>query len=346
MNLSVSRVGFAMPMQAQNVQFKGAEKVAKVVTDVVKGAVKKPELTKKAAAAALVTASTVLAMINGKAPAQSKALDKTNLEVCMQARPEQLFKPAKADNIKGQGITFLPVVPETADELAKVTYDVVPLPKANTVAEMIAKAKEQGVSIELIKDANGEYFMGVKDVWSNNYHRIDRDGAVIKYGYQDVSWTSVDADWAAANAVDGKVMDCAVIANAPGVRILEKSYVHEGGAHITAADMARAQFRAHKDPNATVNAVAWPTEQTIQTLEGAITTDVTMGDVEGYAYNNFNQLVKQIQKNKIKANPADPNSAKFCELIMEAKNLEGDAQAQKLAEAKALLIQATKNSNK
>ena len=84
MYLTNSRVGFAMPMQAQNVQFKGAEKVAKVVTDVVKGAVKKPELTKKAAAAALVTASTVLAMINGKAPAQSKALDKTNLEVCQQ----------------------------------------------------------------------------------------------------------------------------------------------------------------------------------------------------------------------------------------------------------------------
>ena len=40
MNLSVSRVGFAMPMQAQNVQFKGAEKVAKVVTDVVKAVVK------------------------------------------------------------------------------------------------------------------------------------------------------------------------------------------------------------------------------------------------------------------------------------------------------------------
>jgi hypothetical protein len=330
MNLSVSRVGFAMPMQSQNVQFKGAEKAAKVFTDVVKEVVEKPDMAKKVAAVAAVTAGTVLAMINGKAPV--KALDKTNYEACLQARPEQLFKPAKADNIKGQGITFLPVVPETADELAKVTYDVVPLPKANTVAELIAKAKEQGVNIELVQDSNGEYFMGVKDVWSNNYHRIDRDGAVIKYGYQDVSWTSVDADWAAANAVDGKVMDCAVIANAPGVRILEKSYVHEGGAPITTADMAKGQFRAHKDPNAKINAVAWGGERTVQTLEGAITTDATMGDVEGYAYNNFAQLVKQVKKDKIKADPADPNSAKFCELV----------KADKLDEAKSLLISATK----
>ena len=332
MNLSVSRVGFAMPMQNQNVQFKGTEKVARVVTDVVKDVIEKPEVAKKVAAVAAVTAGTVLAMINGKAPV--KAFDKTNYDACMQARPEQLFKPAKADNIKGQGISFLPVVPDTAEELAKVTYDVVPLPKANSIAELIAKAKEQGVNIELVKDSNGEYFMGVKDVWSNNYHRIDRDGAVIKYGPQDVSWTAVDADWAAKNAVDGKVMDCAVIANAPGVRILEKSYVHEDGTPITTADMTRAQFRAHKDPNATINAVAWNVEREVQTLEGAIKTDVTMGDVEGYAYNNFAQLIKQIQKNKIKANPADSNSAKFVELI----------KAEKFDEAKALLIEATNKS--
>ena len=326
MNLSVSRVGFAMPMQQSNVQFKGAEKV---VTNTVKKVIEKPEVIKMAATTALVSAATVLAMVNGKASV--KALDKTDFNACMQARPEQMFKPAVADNIKGQGITFLPVVPETAEELAKVTYDVVPLPKARTVEEMIAKAKEQGVNIELVKDDNGEFFLGVKDVWSNNYHRIDRDGAVIKYGPQNVEWTSVDANWAAANAVDGKVMDCAVIANAPGVKILEKSYIHPDGRKITANDMATGQFKAHKDPKALINAVGWAEPRIVKTLEGDITTDVTMGDVEGYAYNNFAQLTKQIQKNKIKANPADPNSVAFCELV----------KADKLDEAKALLIQAT-----
>ena len=348
MNLSISRVGFAMPMQAQNVQFRGKEIV--LATNAIKEVLKNPEVrTKTALALATVATGTILAMQNGKAP--TTILDKTNLEACLKARPEQLYRPVKADNIKGQGISFLTVLPETAEGLRDVTYDVVPLPKAATVEEMIAKAKEQGVNIELVQDENGMYYLGVKDVWSNGYHRINRDGAVIKYGLQPLDWTSVDSDWAKENSIlhpnkKGEivphVMDCAVIANAPGVRILEKSYVHEGGALITTADMAKSQFRAHKDPNALINAVAWDAPRTIQTLEGPITVDVTMGDVEGYAYNNFAQLVKQIQKNKIKANPADSASVKFCELIMEAKGLEGEAQAQKLAEAKALLVDVTK----
>lgn len=70
------------------------------------------------------------------------------------------------------------------------------------------------------------------------------------------------------------------------------------------------------------------------TLEGKIETDVTMGDVEGYAYNNFKQLKKQISSNKLKANPEDPNSARFIELIKAGKD----------DEAKSLLIQATKES--
>jgi hypothetical protein len=44
MNLSVSRVGFAMPMQSQNVQFKGMEKtIQKAVTNTIKKTVKNPE---------------------------------------------------------------------------------------------------------------------------------------------------------------------------------------------------------------------------------------------------------------------------------------------------------------
>jgi hypothetical protein len=319
-------------MQSQNVQFKGAEKAAKVFTDVVKEVVKKPDMAKKVAAVAAVTAGTVLAMINGKAPV--KPLDKTSYEACLQARPEQLFKPAKADNIKGQGISFLQVVPEDKEALDKVTYEVVPLPKASTVAEFITKAKEQGVNIELVKDANGEYFLGVKNIWNNGeYFRIDRESAVIKYGKMDANDEWVDREWAAKNAdSEGKIMDCAVVANSPDCRILSNSYVHEGGARITAEDMmAQKPFKAHKDPNAVVNAVAWNEPRTIQTLEGPITVDATMGDVEGNVYNDFKQLCKQITKNKIKANPADPNSVKFCELVKEGK----------LDEAKTLLIDAT-----
>lgn len=330
MYLSISRIGVAMPVQNSNVQFKGVEKVIEKIA--------KPEmLAKLAGAAAAVTAGTVLAMVNGKVtePVRTlKPLDKTNLDEVLAARPEELFNPIKADNVKGQGISFLQVVPEDKEALAKVTYEVVPLPKADTVADFIAKAKEQGVKIELVKNSNGEYFLGVKNVWNQGeYFRIDRDGAVIKYCKIDANDEWVDREWAAKNAdADGKITDCAVVANSEDCMILSNSYVHEGGARITSEDMMACKpFKAHKDPNAVVNAVAWETARTIQTLEGPITVDATMGDVEGNVYNDFKQLCKQIQKNKIKANPADPNSVKFCELVKEGK----------LDEAKALLIQAT-----
>jgi hypothetical protein len=95
-----------------------------------------------------------------------------------------------------------------------------------------------------------------------------------------------------------------------------------------------AGYKAHKDKNAIINAVAWDSPKEISTLEGKIITDVTMGDVEGYAYNNFKQLKKQILSNKLSANPNDDNSAKFIDLIKS-----GDDES-----AKALLIQATKSS--
>ena len=225
------------------------------------------------------------------------------------------------------------------------------LTRARTVEDLIKIGKRDGINIELVQDEKGEYFLGIKNIWSNGYFRIDRDSVVMKYGPQPLDWTSVGKEWATENSflhpndkgeLVPHVMDCAVIANADGLKILEKSYVHEGGGRIGQEDMHNwGGYNAHKDPKAVVNAVAWEAPRTIQTLEGPITVDATMGDVEGYAYNNFAQLVKQIQKNKIKANPADSASVKFCELIMEAKGLEGEAQAQKLAEAKALLIKST-----
>lgn len=375
-----------------NVQFKGG------VEQVIKTIAKPETLAKAAGAATAVTAASILALQNGKAPAtktdmeavkaeirtlqeqlkfqlahppktrdphdwgyysigmdrlQDKIaelrkicpLDKTNLEECLDASPEELFVQKEADNIKGQGVSFLQKLPDTPEKLKEETYRVVPmLTHAKTVEELIRIGERDGINIELVKDKNGEYFLGVKDVWSNNYHRINRDGAVIKYGPQPIGWTSVDAEWAEKNSFmhtdkDGNtsphVMDCAVIANADGLKILDKSYVHEDGEKIQKHDMHDWDgFNAHKSPDATVNAVAWDSPRTIETLEGQIETDATMGDVEGFAYNNFAGLVKQITKGKLKANPADPNSAKFCKLVNEGK----------LDEAKALLIEATKNS--
>lgn len=270
-------------------------------------------------------------------------LDKTNLEECLAAAPQELFVEKEADNIKGQGISFLQQLPENPEQLKKETYRVVPmLTHARTVEDLINIGKRDGINIELVKDANGEYFLGVKDVWSNNYHRINRDGAVIKYGPQPIDWTSVDAEWAEKNSfmhtdnngnIIPHVMDCAVIANAEGLKILDKSYIHENGEEIQKYDMYRwSGFNAHKSPTATVNAVAWGSPRKVETLEGQIETDATMGDVEGYAYNNFAGLVKQISKGKLKANPAEPNSIEFCKLVKEGK----------LEDAKTLLIEATK----
>lgn len=387
MSLSISRVGFSVPMQQSNVQFKANPINKKVVTEVIKvatpfiaGAVSAvaagtvfsnsgkfdqttPELTTEEAKARIKGYQNTLQELYNNPP-QTKTtlawthyrkdiemleariaalreiapLDKTNLEEVLAAKPEELFNPQQADNIKGQGITFLQSVPQDEAALAKVTYEVVPLPKANSVKEFIAKAKEEGVNIELVQNANSEYYLGVKNIWNKGeYFRIDRDGAVIKYGKMDANDEWVDQEWAAKNAdSEGKIMDCAVIANSSDCQILSKSYVKKDGSKITEIDMLnRRPFFAHKDGNAVTNAVAWDEAKTINTLEGPITVDATMGDVEGFAYNDFKQLVKQVKNNKkLCPNPADPNSVKFCELV----------NADKLDEAKALLIKATQNS--
>lgn len=342
---AISGVGYSMPMQKSNVQFKAApiEEMAKRVAPKI---IEKAPILLASVPAALLLASR---NINIERTTPKAPLDKTNPEAVLQAKPQELYNPIEADNIKGKGISFLPVVPEDPEALKGVTYDVVPLKNdAATVQEFIEDAKSKGVNIELAQDKNGEYFLGVRNVWSNEFFRIDRDSAVVKYGPQPVDWTSVDAEYVEKYGFqvvekdkDGnevlttKVMDSAVVANSPDCRILSKSYVHEGGAPITEADMKDGKiFRAHKDQTATINAVAWDEVKDVRTLEGPIQTDVTMGDVEGFAYNDFKQLVKQIQKNKIKANPADVNSAKFVDLV----------KADKLDEAKALLIEITKKS--
>ena len=267
-------------------------------------------------------------------------LDKTNLTEVMMATPQEIFNPLKADNIKGMGISFCQALPEDPKEFEKNVYTVVPmLTHARTVEDLVNIGKRDGLNIEVVPDKNGEYFLGIKNIWSQGgYFKIDRDSSVIKYGKYSADDEYVDKEWAKKNADENnQITDCAVIANADGVKILEKSYVHEGGAKIDENDMHRwSGYRAHKDPKAIVNAVAWDSPKEVSTLEGPIETDVTMGDVEGYAYNNFKQLKKQINSGKLKANPEDENSAKFIELI---KNGDDD-------KAKELLIQATKNSQK
>ena len=265
-------------------------------------------------------------------------LDKTNREEVLMATPQELFNPLKADNIKGKGISFCQSLPDDPEEFKNNVYTVVPmLTHARTTEDLINIGKRDGINIELVPDEKGEYFLGVKNIWENDgYFRIDRDSAVIKYGKYSADDEYVDKKWAEKNKDENnQITDCAVIANDKGLKILEKSYVHEGGAKIDENDMHKWNgYKAHKDVNAVVNAVAWDSPKTVSTLEGEIETDVTMGDVEGFAYNKFKQLKKQIVSNKLKANPDDPNSAKFIELIKDGKD----------DDAKALLVKATKDS--
>ncbi|MCM1010331.1 MAG: hypothetical protein NC390_05600 [Fusobacterium sp.] len=253
-----------------------------------------------------------------------------NKTAALKATPEKLMNPTRADNIAGQGISFKQAPDQPVYKCTKIEW-------GKTVEETIALNKKNGINIELVADADGNYFMGIKDIWSEGgYHRIDRNSAVMQYGKYPKTDQYVDQAWAAKNAdADGNIMDCAVIANDKGAQILENSYVTESGQKIDFATM-EAGTPVRKDPNATVNAVAYESPQKLTTLEGPITTDITMGDVDGNVYNNFKQLKKQITKGQLVPNEADPNSARFIELVKA-----GDDDA-----AIALLKQATGASNK
>lgn len=271
-------------------------------------------------------------------------LDRTNLEEVLQASPSEVFQPITADNIKGQGISFKPNVPTDPEALAKVTYKAVPLyTQARTVEEMIRIAARDGVKIEMVQDADGNYYPGVKSVWSEGgYFKLDRDSYVVQYGEIPADDPYIDQAWAQQNKytnAEGKevVMDCAIVAadKKTAADIMPHSYVKASGAPLSASDKHNwGGFQAHKDPDGVVNAVAYDEPQELTTLEGKITTDVTMGDVEGNVYNKYNDLKKQILKDKLVANPDDPNSQKFIDLVKAGKD----------DEAIALLREATKAS--
>lgn len=271
-------------------------------------------------------------------------LDRTNLQEVLQASPDEVFLPVKADNIKGQGISFKPYVPEDPKALAKVTYRAVPLyTEARTVEEMIRIAARDGVKIEMVQDADGNYYPGVKSVWSEGgYFKLDRNSYVVQYGEIPADDPYIDQAWAQQNKytnADGKevVMDCAIVAadKKTAADIMPHSYVKANGAQLSPSDKHNwGGFQAHKDPDGVVNAVAYDEPKELQTLEGKITTDVTMGDVEGNVYNKYNDLKKQILRDKLVANPDDPNSQKFIDLVKAGKD----------DEAIALLREATKAS--
>ncbi len=273
-------------------------------------------------------------------------LDKTNKEEVLFSKPSEIFAPKPADNIKGLGISFCQNIPEDDKEfIEKNTYKAVPIfTNARTVEEMIRIGKRDGLNIELYPDKNNEYHLGIKNVWDKGqYFNIDRDSVGMKYEKLDANDPYIDQDWAKQNADEnGQVDNVAVVANAKNTKILNKSYVHSDGEKISDSDMVNwSGFMVHKDPKAIVNAVAFDEPRTLQTLEGEINTDVTMGDVEGYVYNDFKQLKKQILPDKkgyskLKANPEDPNSAKFIELLKSGND----------EEALALLRQATSDSMK
>lgn len=266
-------------------------------------------------------------MVDARRAEINPQFDITDLASVQKAEPQKLFAPKTATNIANQGISFKQA-PNQPD------YTATRIEWGKTVEETIALNKKNGINLELVKDNDGSYYLGIKDVWSDGYHRVDRNAVVMHYGDYNPSETSVNAEWAKVHSdADGKIQDCAVVANDEGARILENSYVTADGQKIDFATM-KPGTAVHKDPNAVVNAVAYDKPQTVHTLEGDITTDVTMGDVDGNAYNNFKQLKKQITKGQLVANDADPNSAKFIQLVKDGKD----------AEALALLRQATAKS--
>lgn len=286
-------------------------------------------------------------------------LDRTNFDDVMVAKPMDFFKPIKADNIKGKGISFVPVVPTDREGLEKVTYKAVPIfTNARTIEEMIRIGGRDGLNIELPKFADdGEYHAAIKNVWNkretaetkeksekagetlydkSGYFEINRPSAAMVYENLSADDEWIDTEWAQANKnAENQITNAAVIANSENeeesVAILNKSYVHEDGSPITSKDMTRWNgFRAHKDGSSVVNAVAFDEEKELMTLEGPIKTDVTMGDVEGFVYNNFKELKKQILKNKITVNPSDPNSQVFVDLIKAGKDDEALALLKKV----------------
>jgi len=237
-----------------------------------------------------------------------RLIDENPLIMLGDKSPTTFMKPQAADNIKGKGISFKQAAGQPDYSATRIEW-------GDTVEQTIALNKKNGIDLEFVKGDDGKYFLGIKDVWSDGYHRVDRNSVVMHYGDFVPEKTSANKAWVKAHAnSDGTIKDCAVVANDTGAKILENSYVTADGQKIDFATMAPGT-KVHKDPDAIVNAVAFDAPKKLQTLEGQIETAVTMGDVDGNVYNNFKQLKKQITQGQLLADSSNPYSQQFIDLI-------------------------------
>lgn len=226
-----------------------------------------------------------------------------NLDQIKEKAPSQIMKPTEATTFgKNEGITFKPNVnPNDAPSNAyKIEW-------GKTVEETIELNKKNGVPLELVKDeTTGEYFLGVKHSWDNDYYRVDRNSIIVKYGEGDF----------------------APVAEDNGAHIFTQTYLDaKTGKPIDVSKMKPGEpVQIVKNPNSTVGAVAFEKPTTVNSLEGKM-QDVEMArtDVDGHPYGTYEQLAKDIRKGKLVANEADPNSARFIELVKAGKDTEAMA---------------------
>ena len=234
-------------------------------------------------------------------------IDLHNIENVKSANPSAILRPTEATTFdKKDGITFKPNVNpnNTPAEAYKIAW-------GKTIEETIELNKKNNVPLELVKDENGEYFLGVKHSWDNDYYRVDRNSIIVKYGEGDF----------------------APVAEDKGARIFSQTYLDESGKTIDISKMEDGKpVKIRKNPDSTVGAVAFDKPQTLTSLEGNLNdVDFARTDVDGHPYGTYDQLANDIKKGKIIANASDPNSAKFVELVKSGKDTE----------AKALLKQAS-----
>lgn len=226
-----------------------------------------------------------------------------NFDQVKEKAPAQIMKPTEATTFdKSEGITFKPNVnPNDAPSNAyKIEW-------GKTVEETIKLNQKNGVPLELIKDeTTGEYFLGIKHSWDDQYYRVDRNSIIVKY-------------------CEG---DFAPVAEDNGAHIFTQTYLDaKTGKPIDVSKMKPSEpVQIVKNPNSTVGAVAFEKPTTVNSLEGKMQdVEMTRTDVDGHPYGTYEQLAKDIRKGKLVANKADPNSARFIELVKAGKDKEAMA---------------------
>ena len=239
-------------------------------------------------------------------------VDLTNMDAVKAAKPQDVMKPTKASTVTNPGITF---TPNPNGEPAKA-YRLI---WCDTVEETIAKNNERGIPLELFRDpSTGEYKLGIKHSWDDGYFGVDRESAIVNYDF-----------------TSEKPKDWAVVAEDEGAKIFSKTYLNkETGRTASLADIEPGQGMVIvKNPESVVGASAFEGGKDMTSLEEPLgNVDFARTDVDGHPYGSFNDLVKDITRGKIQANPKDPNSVKFVELV----------KAGKTEEARQLLMDATK----